>query len=160
MSRLAQIGNDVTDMHTRIPESIRPILREYLQLMEKELPGFLIGFYLHGSLALEAFNDDWSDIDFIALVNRKCVADDIGHLKIIHAQVSKKYPRWDLSGSYLQLNDLGQTDESVAPVPCHHEGVVSPNGHPDAGLVTWWVLKNRGIALIGDEPGDLPFTVD
>jgi hypothetical protein len=32
------------------------MLQEYLLGMEKDLPGLLAGFYVHGSLALGAFN--------------------------------------------------------------------------------------------------------
>lgn len=30
----------------------------------------------------------------------------------------------------------------------------------DLNSVTWWILKNRGIALIGSDPKELAFTVD
>lgn len=93
---------------TRIPEPVRPALEEYLLFMEKELPGLLAGFYLHGSLALEAFNVHSSDIDFITVVSRRCTASDVDQLRKIHAEVARKYPRWPWQGSYLQWQDLGQ----------------------------------------------------
>ena len=52
-------------MHTRVPEIVRPPLEKFLTLMDAELPGFLAAFYLHGSIALGAFNERFGDIDFI-----------------------------------------------------------------------------------------------
>ncbi len=155
-----RVKNYVAIMHSKIPEPVQPVLQKYLLLIEKELPGFLIGFYLHGSLALGAFNTHWSDIDFITVISRRCRTEDVERLKNIHGQLARKHPRWDLSGSYLQLEDLGQSNEAIAPAPCHHDGVLNSIGHPEAGLVTWWVLKNRGIAVVGNELSNLPFTID
>lgn len=39
-------------MQAELPESIKPLLQEYISLMEKELPGLMAAFYLHGSIAL------------------------------------------------------------------------------------------------------------
>ncbi len=74
--------------------------------MAKELPYFLSGFYLHGSIALNAFNAQLSDIDFIAFMSRQCTANDIESLQKIHQSIAAQYPLWRLEGSYLQGNDL------------------------------------------------------
>ena len=38
-----------------VPDLIHSLLEEYMTLMNQELPGFMIAFYLHGSIALGAF---------------------------------------------------------------------------------------------------------
>ena len=43
-------------MDERAPGPVRPILERYLQLIEEQLPGLVEGLYLHGSIALDAFN--------------------------------------------------------------------------------------------------------
>jgi hypothetical protein len=137
-------------MDTRIPEVIKPLLQDYMRLLETKLPGLVTGLYLHGSIALSAFNTAHSDIDFVALLNRRCSENDVESLGEIHRAITTSYPRWQLEGSYLQWQELGQAETAIKPHPIHH----------DVNWVTWWVLKNRGIALIGREPSELDFTVD
>jgi hypothetical protein len=147
-------------MHPRIPEPVQPVLHEYLLLMEKKLPGLLAGFYLHGSLALGAFNLHSSDIDFIAVVSRRSTAADVEELRGLHAELARKHPRWPLQGSYLLGEDLGQFDGAMSPGPHLTDGVLTADGCRDGDSVTWWLLKHRGIALMGPEPQALTFTVD
>ena len=63
-------------MDSRIPSVIRPLLTAYLILTDKALPGFISALYLHGSIALDAFQETLSDIDFIAVISRPCTASD------------------------------------------------------------------------------------
>jgi hypothetical protein len=128
--------------------------------MEEELPDLLVGFYLHGSLALGAFSPTFSDIDFISVVSRRCTENDVEHLRNVHATVAREHPRWEMSGSYLMWEDLGRSEEAIPLGPCYHDSVLNPAGHHDLSFVTWWVLKNRGIALVGPQLQDLDFAVD
>lgn len=145
---------------TRIPPAIQPLLDEYIRLTAKDLPGFITAFYLHGSVALDAFQDGLSDIDFVAVISRPCSASDLEQLAAIHRALETQYPRWPLSGSYLQASDLGQLTDTMPKHPHYHDGVLHPSGHHDINAVTWWVLKNRGIALLGPEPTALAYEVD
>lgn len=145
---------------TRIPPIIQPLLNEYLRLTEEKLPGLLTAFYLHGSVALDAFQEHLSDIDFIAVLSRPCTASDLESLANIHHTLAEKYPHWPLSGSYLQSADLGKLTDTMPKHPHYHDGVLYPEGHHDINAVTWWVLKNRGIALLGPEPSTLTYEVD
>jgi hypothetical protein len=147
-------------MDTRVPDLIRPLLQEYIHLLETKLPGLVSGLYLHGSTALGAFNAEHSDIDFVALLTRQCSDNDVERLEEIHQAITTTYLRWKLEGSYLQWHDLGQLEEKVKPHPIYHDGELQRMGHFDVNWITWWVLKNRGIALIGYEPSELNFAVD
>lgn len=147
-------------MDTRIPAPIRDLLTDYLQSLATELPGLVDGLYLHGSVALNAFNKDLSDIDFVAFLTRRATAADLDRLRAIHQSMKTKYPRWMLEGTYLQWDDLGRLEDSVAPSPIYHDGKLEANGNFDVNSVTWWVLKYRGIGLIGPLPHELPLEVD
>jgi hypothetical protein len=133
-------------------------LTEYLDTIQAKLPGLMIGCYLHGSLALGAFNEHFSDIDFITVMSRRCTESDIQRLADVHRMIAAKYPRWQLQGSYLQPDDLGKTEAAIEPAPYYSDGVLHPAGHHDLNEVTWWLLKNRGITLFGAE--NLNYTVD
>jgi hypothetical protein len=147
-------------IQTKIPEPVHLLLHEYLTLMEQALPGFVAGFYIHGSVALGAFEPGFSDIDFITVASRRCTPEDIAHLTKIHRALEDKYPGCLLSGSYLQWSDLGQFEETIEPAPYYHDGVLHASGYNDVNAVTWWLLKHRGLAMAGPDPKALDFTVD
>lgn len=147
-------------MHPGIPEVIQPVLADYTQTMEEKLPGFVVAFYICGSIALNAFNEKFSDIDFIAVVNHQAREDEIKYLRGIHREMREKYPKWKLEGGYLQREDLGHFEGEVAPYPYYYKGILHPRGYHELNSVTWWILKNRGIAVIGIDPKELAFTVD
>ncbi len=148
----------VTDPY--LPAAARAVIEDYLCRLEASLPGLLEGFYLHGSLALGAFNRSSSDIDFVAVLRRPLVAEEVAQLRKIHDAVAAAHPAPVLEGSYLQWEHLGQPEEAIPASPCYHEGHLSPLGHLDHNLVTWWVLKERGIPLVGPPPAELAYTVD
>ncbi|MBW4623234.1 MAG: DUF4111 domain-containing protein [Cyanosarcina radialis HA8281-LM2] len=146
-------------MNAKIPEAIYPLLDDYMQLLDRSVPDLAEAFYLHGSIALGAFNERMSDIDFIAVLRRRPTPQDITHLKTSHQILLARYPKWKLDGSYLQWNDLGCLPDAIAPSPYVADGVFHLEGYRDINLVTWWVLKHHGIALLGPSPQTLTFTV-
>lgn len=58
----------------RIPEPVQPIIEDYLSLMEQRLIGLTSAFYVVGSIALHEFDKHVSDIDFIAVLNRRATS--------------------------------------------------------------------------------------
>jgi len=149
-----------TPMSATIPVSVQPVLDAYIRLTSEAVPGFLAGFYLHGSLALNAFNPQHSDIDFITVASRPCAPSDISRLDAIHQTLAQTYPQWPMEGCYLQWQYLGRFEDTIPPHPYYHDGIFHSSGYHDLNAVTWWVLKNRGIALVGPAPGELNISVD
>jgi hypothetical protein len=147
-------------MDSRIPPMLHPLLSDYQQLLGGELPSLVTGLYLHGSLALDAFNQDLSDIDYVAFISRDASAQDLKRLHFIHTTIATRYPRWLLEGSYLPWRDLGRLEEEITPSVTYHDGKLVANNKFDVNSVTWWVLKQHGIALIGPQPQELAFGVD
>jgi Domain of unknown function (DUF4111) len=147
-------------MDTRIPECIRPVLNDYLLLLQIELPGLIEGFYIHGSIALNAFNPYLSDIDFITILIQRATTSEVKKLKAVHKKLELSYPQWKLEGSYLLLEDVGREQQEIAPYPYYHDRDLHSAGYHDINQATWWVLKHQGICLIGVPPENLAFTVD
>lgn len=147
-------------MDSRVPAPICELLTTYISQLEHEVPGLITGLYLHGSIALGAFNESLSDIDFVAFLDHRATTAETKALRWIHQAVATAYPRWLLEGSYLQWNDLGQLGENVSPGIVHHDGKFVENEIFDINSVTWWTLKNHGIALVGPQPQELHFEVD
>lgn len=147
-------------MPSPIPSPIRPLLDTYLSRLDTSLPGFLTGFYLHGSIALDAFNERHSDIDFVAVTSRVPTPQDLIALRAAHRATHKDYPRWPLQGCYLQPADLGRAPAEIAPAPNYSDARLDRSATGITNDVTWWIIKNRGIALRGPDPSALDFTVD
>src|SRR5204863_508425 len=137
-----------------------PLLDDYLASIEADLPGFMTGCYLHGSLVLDAFTPNLSDVDFITVISRRSTEDDIKHLMRIHQRLEQKYPHAPLQGSYLQPQDLGQSTSAIEPAPYYSDGVLTPSGHHDINLITWWLLRHQGLTLKGPDASALDFSVD
>jgi len=144
-------------MHPRIPSPIWPALQEYLSAMDQKIPGLLSAFYVEGSIALGGFNEQFSDIDFLAILKRYPSATELVAMQNIHKIVGRNYPRWPISGSYIQQSALsnGQVDAIIC-----YEGKLTPRGRFDWNWVDGWTVKNHGIAVIGPEPQTLPVNVD
>jgi hypothetical protein len=147
-------------MNARIPEPVRPVLDSYVASSDKLLPGLIRAFYVVGSIALDGFSELFSDVDFVAVLNRKASPQDIASLKAIHRSIKQQFPEPKLSGSYLQPDDLGHFANEIARHPYYHDGRFHKEGCFEINSVTWWILKNRGVAVLGADPTDLPFTVD
>lgn len=143
-----------------IPKDVQAMLDEYKEQVQTSLPDLITGFYLHGSLALNAFNPGLSDVDFIAVVSRRLTESDLACLTRIHDTLADKYPNAPLQGSYLQVTDLGKFPHQVEPTPYYSDGVLSPAGYHDLNSITWWLLKHGGITLLGTQAESLPFSVD
>ncbi|MBZ0291013.1 MAG: DUF4111 domain-containing protein [Anaerolineae bacterium] len=142
------------------PPLLQPLFEDYLRTMQRELPGYITGFYLHGSLALGAFQPHTSDIDCITTISRRSTDDDVTRLAAIHQALETRYPDWPLSVSYLQWGDLGQFESNIEPYPCYHDSVLHPRSYNDINAVTWWLLKHRGVTLYGPSTDTMDFTID
>ncbi len=132
-----------------ISQSAHNLLQLYLPQLNTNLPKSLIeGVYLYGSIALGAFDEKKSDIDFIVLLKREMNEKEIEIIKDIHFQLSKEELGSRMDGMYIQTKDLGKTNNLLQPYPYCSEGLVEV-GHWDINHVTWWVLKEHGIVLQG-----------
>jgi hypothetical protein len=147
-------------MSAEIPQPVRQVLDEYVALLHDALPGLLAGMYLHGSLALGAFDPKLSDIDCITITSRRCTAADIDSLRAIHNTLLRRYPQAQLEGSYLQWHDLGRFEDTISPHPHIHDGILHASGYHDVNAVTWWILKHRGITVVGPPAEHLDIEVD
>lgn len=147
-------------MIDRVPALIEPLLEEYLLLVETKLPGFLSGFYLQGSIALAAFNERLSDIDFVALLSRSWNETELAQLKEIHLTIRSKYPRWPLQGIYIKGEDLVRSEGSTRLHLNYHDGLLQPATNLEINGVDWWLLKKRGVTVKGLPATELDFKID
>jgi len=146
-------------METPLPVSLQSLMVTYLKGLEP-LCSHFYGIYIYGSIALDAFEEQESDIDIIALMQGKWTSDELRQLAAAHAQLLREQPQSHrLDVQYLPLRDVGKMGE-IAPHPLLRDGKFVPTTtHGDLNAVTWWITKQQGIRLYGPEPSALPLEV-
>jgi hypothetical protein len=137
-----------------IPEVVDKVLKDYINLLNEHLPGTIEGLYIHGSIALDAFVDDSSDIDFITLTNRRLTVRDSEALSYIHRTIENKYNKPEMDGVYALSEDMGKLQKSIydhIEYPYYNNGELVFGDYFNFNPITWWVLKNKGIKILGPE---------
>lgn len=146
-------------MDTRIPTSVRPILNDYIVIFNETFPNMLEGFYLHGSIALDAYCQGMSDIDFMAIVNRPFTEEELMVLTNIHLALHNQSKTIVMDGSYIVREEIGKKPTAATKCFYVNEGKVQQSNH-EMNPVTWWILKNKGITVFGTDLTTFHFEVD
>ncbi|MGE7910535.1 aminoglycoside adenylyltransferase domain-containing protein [Lysinibacillus xylanilyticus] len=146
-------------MNSRVPTQVRKVLNEYITLFQNKIPNTLEGFYLHGSIALDAYINGSSDIDFIAVVNRSLTEEDVKMISNLHKELNQKFKDTGMDGSYLLVADFGKKQSEVKSCLKVNEGKTRW-GKDDINPITWWILKNKGITILGQDLATYSFSVD
>ena len=81
-------------------------MEDYLRPVDAVAPRLIDGFYIVGSLALGDYQEQQSDVDFVALTTAELSCDQIGVLRSVHATLSAHGRHFD--GVYLTWGDLAQ----------------------------------------------------
>jgi hypothetical protein len=147
-------------MNPKLHPRIADIIQLFIHQLSEARPALLEGFYLYGSIALGDYSIEKSDIDFIAVTSRRLDTADIALIQTIHENVERQYALPDLSGIYLTWDELGKLAPEVAPYPYYTGGRMHEAGYFELSLVTWFELKQYGIAIVGPQAAKLDFQVD
>lgn len=134
-----------------LPENIEIVVNDYINNFNAKLPDLMESFYLVGSIALNDYHEGKSDIDFVCIINRDVTYDETKLIGEIHKEISSKYPKKVLEGSYVTSQQIGKSD--IGPV-LYFDGknVRHDDKSGNAGIVTWFMLKKYGITIIGKSP--------
>jgi hypothetical protein len=143
-----------------VPTAIAPALSSYLARMTAHAPGLLQAFYLIGSIALDAFQEGRSDVDFVAVLGRQAAVADLALLRDAHRQFSRACPCCPMDGSYWQLNDLRRQPLQAVPGLCYHDGQLRHTRDLTLSPVDCWLLARRGVVLLGSPPPTLGLPID
>jgi hypothetical protein len=145
---------------TCLPVTVERCLQRYRNLLEQYAPQCVAAFYVHGSLALGAYEEGRSDIDFIAFLNKEAGDETFKALAQVHHHLLAEFPHSPLEGSYLQWHDLGRPLQQIPPYPCYHDGRMYRAARHDINPVTWWMLRQRAIVIFGPAPDTLDFRAE
>lgn len=138
-------------------DELNSVLQELAERVESALGEALVGVYLQGSFAVGGF-DEHSDCDFIAVTERELTAGEVAALQEVHAKVYDIECEWakHLEGSYFPRDVLRSCDRAGARLWYLDHGARSliRDAHCNT-VVVRWVLRERGVALIGPDPATL-----
>jgi len=140
---------------SKVPETIQPLLHDYIQYMEQHFPNdILVGTYLYGSISLGEFNEDKSDIDFVTVVNRELNQQEVHTLKSIHKELNLHSLGRRMDGIYITIDGLGKSNVELPPYFYCSNGKIK-KGYWDVNAVTWWMIEQYGIKVYGNEVSGL-----
>lgn len=128
-------------------------------LAELEATSLLAGLYLVGSHALGDVRPN-SDIDFIAVMHRSPQDDELSTLAALHNRLRVSCPDPPLDGLYVSVPDLLRPAEDVVPLAKYLAGERVEAASGAVTPVEWFVLKRRGVRLMGQPVGLLDVNVD
>lgn len=148
----------VVDIPTPYTE-VNDLLRELLESVQIILGSHFIGMYLEGSLASGDFDQD-SDIDFVVVTDEDISGNLSSALQAMHERIAT-IDSWcaiQLEGSYISQHALRRYDPDHALHPNIERGSgerLKMAYHDDAWTVHRYVLRERGIMVIGPSPQTL-----
>jgi len=132
---------------------IPKIVKETINLLKKALHKRNIeveGIYLYGSVALGAFIEGSSDIDFIAILKEEPCTQDRDLILEAHKEVEVILPDTDIMGAYILKSEIGMLEDERSFLLTYFNKELHTNGFgSDLNPVTWWMVTNRGIHVYG-----------
>src|SRR5688572_24552971 len=93
------------------------IVGAYLEAVDHEAPGLIVGLYLIGSAALDEFRPRTSDIDFLAVTSHRPDAAEVAALGRAHARLRKRWPWPFFDGRYVTADELATDPRQVGAGP-------------------------------------------
>ncbi|MFT9596304.1 aminoglycoside adenylyltransferase domain-containing protein [Mesobacillus sp.] len=144
------------------PMIVDQVLKDYINLFNEHFPETIKGLYIHGSVALNAYVNDSSDIDFITLTNRRLTEEDSEALSYIHKTIANKYKKPEMDGVYSVREDIGKLSNSGDhnyKYPYYNNGELLFGDYFNFNPITWWVLKRKGLRILGPKIEDFQFEI-
>jgi hypothetical protein len=149
-----------------VPEDADRAVRRYLRLVDRLLPGRIVGFYVVGSVALGAFRPGQSDIDFVAVAEGDLDRADMRRLRAVHAATAlrsavpsvargKMMAPGVCNGVYVRAADLTRPVSTIVPLASHVGREFHVGTGFDVNPVQWATLSQRGVTVRGVEPAAL-----
>lgn len=149
MSDASSVMSGVTDY----PE-LNELLDEFVGHLQSILGDDLVGAYLTGGFALGA-GDLSSDCDFVVVTERRVTEDQEQALRALHDEIPTRPGYWAINfeGSYAPKADLASLERMDREWLYIARGWREMEWSTHCNVVdTRWVLRERGVTLIGPDP--------
>jgi predicted nucleotidyltransferase len=138
------------------PSEVNEILNALLSALQTALADNLVGVYLCGSLATGDFIET-SDIDFVVAIERPVSDAEVGALIEMHARLAAlPNPYADrLEGAYIDRASLRRFEPGREFLTIECETPLRWKEHETSSLIERYVLREKGVALLGPDPKSL-----
>ncbi len=140
-----------------IPEPVAAVCRVFL---ESAPAGLVTGLYLRGGTGFGEWVPGQSDVDFVATLTHRPVADEIDALRAAHATVAATHPEVHFDGPHVLVADLSVDPSSLPDVPTTLAGLFEPENAIHDGVVAWHELAWHGTTVHGPKIADLAVWTD
>ena len=140
----------------QINPEVDAILGALLPSAQATLGDNLIGVYLRGSLATGDFIDT-SDIDFLVATERPVSEAEAEALVELHARLAALPNKYAdrLEGAYIDRAALRRFEPGRRFLTIEFETPLRWKEHERSWLIERWVLREKGVALLGPDPKTL-----
>lgn len=147
------------DVPAVVKKCLKVLVDRYSQILGNEL----LGMYVHGSIAMDCFNDQGSDIDVLVVVNEKLSIDLKKKLGQLHLNLSNVYKK-NIELSVVTKNTL-KIFTYPTPFEFHYsddhkeafsDGTIDFSEKKDHDLAAHFVItKKHGITLFGEPASEV-----
>jgi hypothetical protein len=148
------------------PGEVERIVGRYLAVVDRLVPGRVVGFYVVGSTALGTYRSGKSDVDFVAVVDGELSTGELRRLRAVHAITAGRSGlpsllrgRWkfpgNCNGAYVDAADLGRPVTKITPLASHSGTTFAVGKGFDVNPVGWHLLTHHGLTIRGPEPQTL-----
>lgn len=142
-----------------LPAIVEDTVESYLAAVDAEAPGLIEGLYLEGSLALNDFRPDASDIDFVAVTAKPPGTTELSALEKVHTELRERQRKPFFDGIYLTWDDLATGPQATGERPISDIGRLK-SYDSQHNPVTWHTLAVHGVTLRGPAAADLDIWTD
>src|SRR5688572_10835602 len=108
-------------MTKEIPLVAQRIVNELMDEINKINDDIIAGFYLTGSISLNDFHADKSDIDFLILSNVMLTQPLRLQLVQAHKKIDRKFKKIKLNGCYITADGLNVNHSHTSKVFCYQD---------------------------------------
>jgi predicted nucleotidyltransferase len=137
-----------------LPAQVHTIILQWIDVLRSINVTGLRGFYLYGSIALGAYDEATSDVDFLAVTKEPLTMGEVKRLEEAYGDLLGREPLLArLEGNVLAENQLDLQAKVVCP-QCT-EGRFFYRERYDYNAVTLYSLRQHGVTLVGPEPKEL-----
>lgn len=137
-----------------LPAHVHRTILYWIDVLESINVTGLRGFYLYGSIALEAFDEETSDVDFLAVTKEPFTEDEVKRLEEAYVDLLEREPFLArLEGNVLAENQLDLHAEVECP-QCT-QGRFFYRERYDYNAVTLYTIQQRGLTIVGSGPKEV-----
>lgn len=138
-----------------LPPPAQEIAAKFMDEILRIKPHFISGIYLTGSLTLNDFHPDKSDIDFVVLCHTIPDKNTFLQLKHIHKAIGNQYRKPDLNGVYTTYKSIHTSHPAGIKSFSFQAGIMRYDSY-DMAPVIFTELKQNAITLFGQDADTLP----